>query len=118
MVKVSANSRNAPVSPLMTFKEAALYLHCGVKSIRRLCSSGRLAYRDDLGKGFLVRRSEVEQFLERGWHRALEREPRQVIGKKRVKREKGGRNRLILKGEERTVDIESNVPASGTEAAS
>ncbi len=108
----------ANASPLMSLKEASLFLHVGVKTIRRLCATGVLAYRDDLGKGFLVRRSEIEAFSERGWHRALEPEPRSSIGKKRVKREKGGRNRLILKGEERTVDIESNVPAARTEAAS
>lgn len=114
--KVSANTGEVSVSPLMTFKEAALYLHCGVKSIRRLCATGVLAYRDDLGKGFLLRRDEVERFLERGWHRALEPESRPVVSKRRVKAAKSGRNRLILKGGNKTVAIETNAPAVGTGA--
>jgi excisionase family DNA binding protein len=87
VVSMSApEKRSLPVSPALTLREAADYLRCSVKSVRRLCSSGALSYQR-VGAGrlsTLVRRDEVERFLERGWHRALEPE-RPEQGKNKLK---------------------------------
>jgi excisionase family DNA binding protein len=95
------NSTVTPVtSPALTLREAAAYLRCSVKSVRKLCATGALSYqRIATGRlGTLVRRDEVERFLERRWHRALEPQTRPRISKKLVKVAKDGRNQLNPKG--------------------
>jgi excisionase family DNA binding protein len=53
----------------MTLREAALFLRCGVGRVRKLCYSGALSWQMS-GKHWVVRRSEVEALLNKGWHRA------------------------------------------------
>ena len=56
----------AAASPVLTIPEAAVFAHASVPAIRKLISSGALAYQR-LGKRFLVRRADLEQVLEQGW---------------------------------------------------
>jgi excisionase family DNA binding protein len=55
-------------SPAMTLREAAAYLCCTVSWVRILINRGELSYQQQ-GKHYVVRRREVEELLERGWHR-------------------------------------------------
>ncbi len=69
MVEVLANGRNvAPTSPVMTLKEAAVFLHVGVGWVRQRVYAGDLPYQI-LGGRYTILRTEVEAFLKRGWRR-------------------------------------------------
>jgi excisionase family DNA binding protein len=59
----------AVASPAMTLAEAAAYLRCGVGAVRRLCYAKKLSWQLR-GKHWVVKRSEVEELLEKGWNRA------------------------------------------------
>ena len=68
-VEVSATARNAVVtSPVWTLKQAAAYLGVGVNWVRQCVYRGDLPHRILAGR-YVIPRSDVEAFLNRGWKR-------------------------------------------------
>jgi len=63
-----SSEKITPLSPAMTVKEAATFLNCKRSHVFRLIHSGQVSYQR-LGDHFVVRRSEIEALLSRGWLR-------------------------------------------------
>lgn len=62
--KQSAEAQLRAESPLLTIKEAAIYLRAAPSWVRKLIAGGKLPYQQQ-GKSYLVLRRDLDAYIER-----------------------------------------------------